>query len=186
MPAQKPASLASRIFRSLGLASLAAMALQSPGVFAASQGAIAATSKGSIGISVSVARQIEVSGLSDVTFADDAALTGARQTQRVCIRSTSLTGGYNVTASGSGPGGEFVLASDAATAPYSVEWAGSSSQQSSAPLVPGVPSGPQTSLARKAGCGTGGSSLTVAMNGGDAIKPGASYTGALDLLIAPM
>ena len=168
-----------------GLAALTGTAAQ-----AAAQGEIGATSSGSIAISLSVAPRVRIGGLSDVSFVQVSPEDDAISAQNVCIWSNTATRGYSVTASGSGPGNAFTLASGALATRYGVAWNGAAGRASGARLDPGAPLAGQASSALTPDCGASGgasASLIVSIGTDDlqAAQPEASYLGTLNLLIAP-
>jgi len=157
---------------------------------AAEDGALGATSSGSVRISVSVAPRARISGLQDIDFGPADPGTGARRAQNVCVWTNSPAGSYTLTAAGSGPGGAFELVGSGQTVSYSVEWAASAGQSSGFPLSGGGTS--QANLqtaATDADCaaGSGSASLVVAVAPAQlaAAEPGTAYTGALTLIVSP-
>lgn len=157
---------------------------------AASQGSLGTTSTGSIQIGASVPNRVQISGLSDVSFANQDPATAAANAQNVCVWSNTSTRGYNVTASGSGASSAFTLASGAATVPYSVEWSGSSGQSSGSALTSGTALTGLTSTAASATCASGASSsasLIVRISSANlqTMQAATTYTGTLTLVVAP-
>ncbi len=157
---------------------------------AATQGSLGATSTGSIAISLSVAGRVQITGLGDVSFvavSPDAAATSA---QNVCVWSNTATRGYSVTASGSGAGNAFELSGPANTTPYAVAWSDAAGQTAGTPLGAGAALSGLRSSATSPDCGNGGaasSSLIVTVEPAalQAAQPDTTYTGALNLLVAP-
>src|SRR5579884_2119537 len=105
---------------------------------AATQGSLGATSTGSVSIGASVPNRVQLSGLVDVSFANQDPATPALSAQNVCVWSNTSTKGYNVTATGSGTANAFTLSSGALTVPYSVQWSQSSGQTSGTALATGT------------------------------------------------
>jgi hypothetical protein len=109
--------------------------------------------------------------------------------QNVCVYSSNLGGGYNVTATGSGSGGAFTLSGSGATLPYEVQWSSSSGQTSGTSLSPGVALTGQSSGALSSNCNIGPSTtasliiLIQASQKSSAIA--ANYAGTLTLMIGP-
>src|SRR3989337_1896697 len=69
------------------------------------------------------AQKVRITNLSDVDFGLIANLQAeSRRSQSICLFSSGLGNAYSVTASGSGPGGSFALASGSSSLPYDVEW----------------------------------------------------------------
>lgn len=120
------------------VAVLAAAGAFSAPVSAAQQGEMAATSRGSVVIRATVANRVLVSGVTDVPLAASSGIGTATVLQRLCIRSNSATGRYDLVASGEAAGGAFVLTTaDRATVPISLIWIGGSAI--GAALLPGLP-----------------------------------------------
>jgi hypothetical protein len=173
----------------LTAACIAALLVQGPAL-AATQGSLGATSTGSISIGASVPNRVQLTGLSDVSFANQDPATPASNAQNVCVWSNTATKGYNVTASGSGAASAFTLASGAATVPYSVEWAGSSGQASGTGLTSGSALTGLTSTATSATCASGASSsasliVKISTASLQTMQAATTYTGTLTLVVAP-
>ena len=176
-------------FFSLPAACIAALIAHGP-AFAATQGSLGTTSTGSISIGASVPNRVQLSGLTDVSFANQDPATPAANAQNVCVWSNTSTKGYNVTASGSGAGSAFTLANGALNVPYSVEWAGSSGQSSGTALTSGSALTGLTSTATNATCSAGASSsasLIVRISSANlqGMQAATTYTGTLTLVVAP-
>ena len=157
---------------------------------AATQGSLGATSTGSISISLTVAGRVQISGLSDVAFAAVSPDVAAISAQTVCIWSNTATKGYSVTASGSGAGNAFALASASGTALYAVAWNAASGQAEGTQLSAGAPLSGLTTSATSPDCSSGGaasSSLIVTVDPAalQSAQPDTAYTGALNLLVTP-
>jgi hypothetical protein len=157
---------------------------------AATQGSLGTTSTGSISIGASVPNRVQISGLADVSFANQDPATPAANAQNVCVWSNTSTRGYNVTATGSGAGSAFTLAGGASTVPYAVEWAGSSGQSSGTALTSGAALTGLTSTATSATCASGpGSSASLIVRISTAnlqtMEAATAYTGTLTLVVAP-
>jgi len=131
--------------------------------------------------------KVRITELSDVAFGQLAGLSDAYLSQSVCAYST--TSGYFVTASGSGSGGAFSLASTSSTLPYEVMWAASSGQSSGTALTAGVASPAFASGATQQTCNSGpptSASLIVVIRASalSAAQAG-TYQGTLSITIAP-
>jgi hypothetical protein len=172
------------------LAACLAALLASGTALAATQGNLGSTSTGTVAIGASVPNRVQISGLTDVTFANQDPATPAANAQNVCVWSNTSTKGYNVTATGSGAASAFTLANGASTVPYSVEWAGSSGQSSGTALTTGSALTGLTSTATSANCASGPSSSaslivkisTASLQG---MQAATNYTGTLTLVVAP-
>ena len=164
--------------------------LASSAAEAATQGSLGATSTGSISIGASVPNRVQISGLSDVSFANQDPATAALSAQNICVWSNTSTKGYNVTASGSGTANAFTLANGALTTPYTVEWAQTSGQSSGTALATGTALTGQKSTATNALCASGPAStasLIVKMSTTSlqSMQAATTYTGTLTLVVAP-
>lgn len=175
----------------LALVGAAALGLVSAPASASTDGTLGATSTGSVNINASIAGRVRITGLSDVTFNNVDPSVDASNAQNVCVWSNTATRGYNITATGSGTGGAFTLASGALpVVPYSVEWAGSSGATSGTALTSGAAQTGLTSSATNPVCASGptsSASLIVKIGSSDlqAMTAGTTYSGTLTLLVAP-
>ena len=171
----------------LGLTALAA----TPAA-AATNGALGATSTGSVQITVSVPSRVQITGLSDISFANAEPNAQALIAQNNCVWSNTATKGYTITATGSGTGGAFTLASGALTpVTYAVQWNQSSGQTSGTALVASTASSGFVSTAAVPTCATTPSStssliVTIAQSQLQAMPSLTSYTGTLTLLVNPL
>jgi len=158
--------------------------------FAATQGTLGTTSTGSVSIGASVPNRIQLSGLTDISFANQDPATSASNAQNVCVWSNTSTKGYNVTATGSGSANAFTLSGGAQTVAYTVEWAGSTGQSSGTALTAGSALTGLTSAATSATCASGASSsasLIVKIPSANlqGMQAATNYTGMLTLVVAP-
>jgi len=174
----------------LSIGAALAAAFPAANASAATQGTLGATSTGSVTITASVPNRARISGLSDVAFTNQDPGTAALNSQNVCVWSNTATKAYTITATGSGTGSAFTLASGAATVPYGVEWAASTGQTSGTALAAGTASASLTSAATHQTCTSGPSaaaSLIVKMTTADlgTMDAGSNYTGTLTLLVTP-
>ena len=147
--------------------------------FAAQQGVMGAASKGEATISASVAARTDMIGVQDARLAAAPGLAMAMASQRVCIRSNSPTGGYDLMAAGAAKDGAFVLsAGNGAT--YSILLTWTDAVTGSRGLLPDVPL--RGVASRAAGCSPVlSSTLTVV-----APATGAVAVGAVTLTISPL
>jgi hypothetical protein len=134
--------------------------------------------------------KVRISGLADVAFGTIANITvDAIRSQNVCVYSGSATSGYNVTASGTGPGGNFVLSSGSLSLPFEVQWSGTSAQTSGSQLNPNVPLTGQISSATQQSCKSGpatSASLIVILRSTALSSTTAGiYNGTLTLVVGP-
>jgi hypothetical protein len=180
-----------RIQRLILLGAIGAGTLAASPVFAApTQGTLGATSTGSITITASVPNRARITGLSDVTFANQDPNTAASNAQNVCVWSNTATKAYTITASGNGTASAFTLSNGTGTVPYSVEWAATSGQTSGTALTAGTASSSLTSGAVNQTCSSAplaSASLVVKIGTTDlgTMTAGGNYTGTLTLLVTP-
>lgn len=184
-----------KCFRKILLATLLA-AVPLSAASAASQGTLGATSTGSASISVTKAVQAQISDISDMTWPNwnvgDAAI---QMTSNVCVYSS--TGGYKVTATGSGVANAFTISSGGNSIIYSVVWnsggAGSLGNTGTA-LLTGIQStGFSNASTTSATCNGGGANnntarvivniTQLAMEA--AASSNTPYTGTLTMIVAP-
>lgn len=176
--------------RAVALAVALACGLTGGQASAATQGALGATSTGSIGISASVPNRARISGLTDVAFTNQDPATAASNAQNVCVWSNTATKAYTITATGNGTGSAFTLSNGTTTVPYSVAWAASKDQITGTALTAGTASSSLTSAATNQLCASGAAasaSLIVGISTTDlgTMSAGSSYTGTLTLLVTP-
>jgi hypothetical protein len=184
-------SIRGRVQRLILLGAIGAGALAASPAFAApTQGTLGATSTGSITITASVPNRARITGLSDVTFANQDPNTAASNAQNVCVWSNTATKAYTITASGNGTASAFTLSNGTGTVPYSVEWAATSGQTSGTSLTAGTASSSLTSGAVNQTCSSAplaSASLVVKIGTTDlgTMTAGGNYTGTLTLLVTP-
>jgi hypothetical protein len=105
---------------------------------------------------LAASNKVRISDLSDVNFGIIANLgADAIRNQSVCVYADTNSNGYNVTASGTGPGGAFLLSSGPRTMSYEVQWSSSSGQSSGTQLTSNVPLTGLVSGATHQTCGNG-------------------------------
>ncbi len=187
-------NLASALRRAFAVAAGALM-LQTGLAHAATQGTAGTTSTGTVTINASISPRVDISSLSDITFADadlGSVVNTSNQstkTANVCVWSNNADKSYYITASGSGTSGAFSLANSTnPVIPYEVYWNATTGQTTGTQLTTGTKSAKLTSTATSPSCGSGTSAtLVVGIMGTDANSMLASttYTGTLTLLVAP-
>lgn len=161
---------------SFGTARLAALlAICAAPAAAAVQGDFADRSQGIVTITATVAKQAQVTGLSEEVPTDGA-------TRPVCVWLNTVTRGYAVTAIGDGRDGAFVLDGDG-THPqtFDVHWTDGNND---AGLRPAMPRSNMVASAKEPGCGasrTGVAALTLAIPPQTASARG----GSLSILVTP-
>ena len=136
------------------------------------------------------AQQVQVSRLTNPVFGTiNNFTTDLTYADNVCIYSSAPGGRYHVTATGSGTGGAFTLASGANLMAYDVQWAAASGQTTGTALTSGVASSVFTSNAVNAGCTSAPTNvatlLTILRTASVGAATSGSYTGILTLLVAP-
>ena len=133
------------------------------------------------------ATRARITDLSDLTFGQLSGVGDASLAESVCAYSTN--GSYLVTASGSGSGGAFTLASAVGTLPFEVMWAASPGQSTGTALVAGVASQVFSTNATQHACNSGpptSASLIVVIRVSTvAAAQAGSYQGTLTITIAP-
>jgi hypothetical protein len=174
--------------RALALAALFGSLLLASDVelVAATQGTQGATSTGSIDLTITIPTRTRISALNDIllgAWSGSGALSGGDA--NICIWST--TGGYSVTARGSGGGNAFTLTNGAQTVAYTVQWAQTGGASSGTALTTGVALTGRTTNATAIDCSTGPAStagvfVSIPESTLAASRPG-SYTGTLTLVI---
>jgi hypothetical protein len=136
------------------------------------------------------ADKARITGLADVSFGAIGNLgADAVRSESLCLYSSSTTNGYNVTATGAGPGGAFQLSSGGLSLPFEVQWSSSAGQRSGTQLSPNVPLTGQVSAATQQTCGSGPASsaslIIVLRSGALSSATAGTYSGTLSLLVAP-
>lgn len=137
------------------------------------------------------ADKVRISGLSDASFGTITTLSAdAIRTQSICVYSKAPpSDNYRITASGSGDGGAFTLASGTETLPYEVQWSDTAGQSSGTLLSPNVPLASQRNFAGNDDCSRGAAttaSLIVVLRSTNlSAAIAGSYNGSLTLLVAP-
>jgi hypothetical protein len=134
--------------------------------------------------------KVRLTSLTDVAFGTIGNLSlDAVQSGSVCLYSDTNTNGYNITASGSGSGGAFQLASGLDWLTYEVQWSSSAGQNSGVQLIPNTPLAGQTSTATHQSCNNGpatSASLIVVLRATALSSAAAgSYSGTLTLVVGP-
>ncbi len=152
--------------------------------YAATQGELGATSTGVLNISVGIGDSVRISNLQDIsgTFDGTNDIVGS---SAACVYRNG-TGNYNLSATGSGTGGAFELTDGTNTVPFSVSFNDGNGAQA---LTTGVQltglSGADIMSPSCANTGDNGT-IEVTITAADlSAVPGATYSGALTLLVAP-
>lgn len=155
---------------------------------AVTQGTAGSTSTGVINITITIPNLARISALNDIalgTWSGSGPLNG--RDNAICVWSS--TGGYSVTATGSGSGGAFQLASGTNRVDYTVQWAQTGGASSGTAMTAGGALTGRTTTATATDCSTGASSTAgvfVSISAAElASSPAGTYTGTLQLLITP-
>ena len=134
--------------------------------------------------------KVRASGFSDVSFGTVLNLqTTSRRPQNLCVYANSNGERYSVRATGSGPGGAFVLYDGPNALTYGVEWSSSSGQSSGTSVNANTPLTGQVSTANNQNCNSGPpttASLIIALRPSDlgsAIQ--GNYSGTLSVTVSP-
>lgn len=136
------------------------------------------------------AQQVRVSGLRDTAYGTPSTLASdLTAAQSLCVYSSAKGGRYQVSASGSGSNGQFLMQSGRSTLAYEVQWASDTAQKTGTSLKPGVALTNLTSAAVDEKCGSGApatASLIVTLRASAlSAATAGSYSGTLTLLVAP-
>jgi hypothetical protein len=135
-------------------------------------------------------RFVRITKLSDVNFGLISNVNAdAVQRQNLCVFSGRPNLGYNVRATGSGPGGSFRLLNGAATMPFEVQWGATAGQTSGFTLSPNVVRTGLVSQAAQQICSNGPptTATLIVLLRAAALQaaPTGNYSGTLTLVIAP-
>lgn len=139
---------------------------------------------------MAASNKVRITNLSDLAFGSIANLsTDAVRSENVCLFADTNTNGYNITATGTGPGGTFQLSSGLGSMAYEVQWSSSSGQSSGAQLTPNVPLTGQVSAATHQTCSTGPASsaslVIVLRTAALSSATAGAYNGTLTLVVGP-
>lgn len=154
---------------------------------------IAIAASALIGGPASAANSVRISGLSDVAFGTITNFAAdSVQSQSLCVYSKSPpANNYSITASGSGAGGAFLLASGSSTLPYELQWSATGGQSAGSQLLANQPltaqhSGASTSVDDcSKGPATTASLIVILRSAAVSAASSGTYSGTLTLLVAP-
>ena len=141
-------------------------------------------------VSADAAPQASITNLVDVAFGTISNFsTDLTNSQSICVYSTVKSRIYNVTATGSGSGGAFTLASGSNTLDYEVQWAAAGGQTTGQSLTSGVALTGLTSATSKQNCSSDpagtASLITVLRTAAVTAATAGAYIGTLTLVVAP-
>jgi len=144
----------------------------------------------SLWASPAFADKARITGLADVAFGMIGNLQAdAVRSQSLCLYSSASTNGYNVTASGTGPGGAFQLSSGSLSLPFEVQWSSSAGQSSGTQLSPNIPFTGQVSTATQQTCNSGPAStaslIVILRSNALTSATSGTYSGTVALIVAP-
>lgn len=157
-------------------------------VLAATQGSVGSTSTGSVAISATIPSLARITSLNDIalgSWTGSGGLSGSDNA--ICVWSS--TGGYSITATGSGASNAFTLSSGANTLAYSVQWAQTGGASSGTAVTAGTALTGQTTNASTTDCSSGAASTAgvfVSITEANLLaRPAGTYTGTLTLVVTP-
>lgn len=132
--------------------------------------------------------KVRITKLTDVAFGTLANLSvDASRSQNICLFADTDSGRYNITATGTGPGGAFQLSSGGQPLSFAVQWSSASGQSSGTQLSPNVPLTGQVSGATQQTCNNGpatSASLIVVLPSSALSSASAgTYSGTLTLVV---
>jgi hypothetical protein len=134
--------------------------------------------------------KVRITNLTDVAFGLVTNLSvDAVSSQSVCLYASTATNGYNVRASGSGPGGAFTLASGSDNLPFDVQWNSAAGQSNGPQLTANVALSGQVSAATQQTCNSGpatsASVIVILRTAALSSAAAGSYNGSVTLVIGP-
>ncbi len=140
--------------------------------------------------SFAASNKVRITQLGDIAFGTIANLsTDATRSESVCLFADTATNGYNITASGTGPGGAFELSSGLSSMAYEVQWSSTPAQSSGTQLAPNLPLTGQASAATQQTCNNGpattASLIIVLRTNALASATAGTYNGTLTLVVGP-
>ena len=132
--------------------------------------------------------KVRITSLSDVALGTIANLgVDGIRSQNLCLFADTAANGYNITATGTGPGGAFQLSAGPRSMAYEVQWSSASGQNSGTQLSPNVPLTGQVSSATHQVCANGpatSASLIIVLRATALSSATAgTYSGNLTLLV---
>jgi hypothetical protein len=178
----------------LAVTALAVSSLCNSAAYAANDGTLGATSTGDVTITVEKAAVVQISGMTDMDIPSYTLGDGDQHRETtVCVYSSTASGGYKVTVTGSGAAGAYTLTDGSHTLAYTVIWnsggAGSLGTTGST-LTAGTLSGAKTLASTTSfDCNTNANptaqlNINFAQAALDA-APAGNYTGVATVLITP-
>jgi hypothetical protein len=174
-----------RVTKALAVAAVATFAAGN--AFAASDGTLGATSQGTLDITLTIDPLVQISALDDIALGPYVGAGDETGTDDLCVYSNN--GGYDITATGNGSGGQAfeLTGTSSAVIPYTVEWATSAGAGTGTALTTGVTLAGQGGTFSTPDCGgVDNAQVIVTVADADlAAAPSDSYTGVLTLLVAP-
>ena len=154
---------------------------------AATDGTLGTTSTFSYNVTITIPERVRISGLQDAAFGAFGS-SDTRINDDVCIYSNTSGGNYDVTATGSGAGNAFTIASGPNTVPYRLFWNDVTGTVGQTELSAGTTLVGQTGADRTDTSCSGGNNANIdilieraSVEG----NPNGTYTGVITLVIEP-
>jgi hypothetical protein len=141
-------------------------------------------------VSITIPPKIQISGLSNIAVPEFTGSGDSAASDDVCVYSNNATGNYQVTATGSGTGGAFVLdhATLSETVPYTAKWNDASGTTGNQALSSGVPLANQGNASSSAlDCaGVPNANLEISVSEASMkANPSGNYQGNMAVLVEP-
>jgi hypothetical protein len=168
---------------------LAAVMFFGSTAFTATQGTLGATSTGDFTITVTIPERVQVSYLQDIDFGSYGGSGALTDNYDLCVYSN--TGGYQITATGSGAANAFTITDGSDTIAYTLSWNDTTTTTGNQSITTGTALTGQTTAAADATCSSGSSmSSNMYVNIAEAAllaaTPSATpYSGTVTLLVEP-
>ncbi|MBP9837191.1 MAG: hypothetical protein KBC84_00605 [Proteobacteria bacterium] len=153
---------------------------------AANDGQIGTTSSGSVNISLSIPKLIRIKNLADVSFPTYSGSGDLSFNKDITIAVNYSTGGYRITATGSGAGNAFMVIDGSKQVPYSVLFNKQTGVTGASALTPGTSLTGLTGAVKPIGSTVLNANYQVKFLDANlqAIEAG-NYSGILTLVVAP-
>lgn len=163
----------------------ASLTLAAGVALAAQNGDIGGSSTGSVSISATIPDLVRISGLTDISLGSFTGSGGLDGSDDVCVFTN--TGGYLLTAAGSGTGNAFTLTDGEASVAYTVEWGTTATATSGTALTSGTAATISSGSFTNPTCGGSTNAIVLIDISEEALSaaPAGTYTGTLTLTLAP-
>ncbi|MEC9291099.1 MAG: hypothetical protein VX730_01715 [Pseudomonadota bacterium] len=167
---------------------VAALAFLSSGsATAATDGTLGTTSTFSYNVTITIPERVRISGLQDMAFGTMGS-SDLTLNDDVCIYSNTSGGNYDITATGSGAGNAFTIASGPNTVPYRVFWNDVIGTAGQVELSAGTTLVAQTGADRSSTTcgGANNANIEILIERASTIgQPNGSYAGVVTLVVEP-